>query len=103
MKLKKRKYKKINKIISNSKGWSGFTMPYCHILYNYKSDEIGWRINHYDFLECEEIFDSHIYVGCFKCTPYERGKARISRAKIKEWIERELLFLSIPMEMEVKY
>ena len=96
------KYKNINKIIKNSKGWSGFTMPYCHIIYNYKSDEIGWRVNPYDFLECEEIYDGCIYIGRFRCTPYERGKARISRAKIKEWIEKELLFHSIPIMMEVK-
>ena len=99
--MKKRKYKNINKIINNSKGWSGI-MPYCHIIYNYKVDEIGWRINSYDFIECEEIYDGCIYVGCFRCTPYERGKARISRAKIKEWIEKELLFHSIPIMMEVK-
>ena len=102
MKLKKRKFKNINKIINNSKGWSGFIMPYCHIIYDHKADEIGWRVNSYDFLECEEIYDGCIYVGCFRCTPYERGKARISRKKIIEWIERELLFQSIPMEMEVK-
>ena len=99
MKLKKRKFKNINKIINNSKGWSGFTMPYCHIIYDPYADEIGWRVNSYDFLECEEIYDNYIYIGCFRCTPYERGKARISRKKIKEWIERELLFQSIPMEV----
>ena len=96
-----RKFKNINKLLKNSKGWSGFTMPYCHIIYNPKTEEIGWIINHYDFLECEEI-DGCIYVGCFRCTPYERGKANITRKKIKEGIERELLFQSIPMEMEVK-
>ena len=98
---KERKFKNINKVITNSKGWSGANMPYCHVIYDFKADEIGWRVNSHDFLECEEILSGCIYVGCFKCTPYERGKARISRRKIKEWIEKELLFHSIPIEMEV--
>ena len=98
---KERKFKGINKIISNSKGWSGPNMPYCHIIYDFKADEIGWRVNHNDFLENEELHDGCIYVGYFRCTPYERGKARTTRRKIKEWIEKELLFHSIPIEMEV--
>ena len=99
-KTKKRKFKGINKVLSNSKGWSGPIMPHCHILYDVKADEIGWRINFNDSLEYEE-FEGYIYVGYFRCTPYERGKARINRKKIKEWIKKELLFRSIPIEMEV--
>ena len=98
---KERKFKGINKVLSNSKGWSGPIMPYCHVIYDYKNDEIGWRVNSNDFLECYEIFDGCIYVGYFRCTPYERGKARITRKKIIEWIKKELLSISIPIEMEV--
>ena len=92
---KERKFKGINKVITNSKGWSGANMPYCHVIYDPIADEIGWRVNYNNFLEYEE-FEGYIYAGYFRCTPYERGKARITRKKIKERIIKELL-----SEMEV--